>query len=1109
MTDRKPLDQGARDRIVNDLDRNMLVEAGAGSGKTEMLARRRAAGVARGVYELEHMAAVTFTRKAAAELRGRFQQALERELTLATSAPNASGDEAARREQRIHAALANLERFFAGTIHSFCARLLRERPVEAGVSPGFTELDDADERLLREQSWRDYRAQAKAAGDPDLMELLDARISARDLDKAFETICLHEDVEFPPGDAQRPDARQAWAEAGQFWQTLRSMLPQQIDQNSTCQIQNRAEDFARLWRAHEAGDRDPELLARLLKIWDVTPKVVQKWWGDRRVARQAEALHEQFRATTATPWLTAWREFLYGRCVSLLTRARDAARADRLRRNALSFNDLLIVSARVLRENAEVRRALQQKYRWLFVDEFQDTDPVQAEIVFLLAAEEAEEDGAAGLQTGGQIDVLDWRTVTLRPGALFVVGDPKQSIYRFRRADIDIYNEVRARLGGHDGRDIVPLTTNFRSVPALCDWANEVFKDRFPSEPTAHAPRFAPLEAYVAPSYVAPSFGSAIGPVAAIDLPAALSSRDLPIVEADCIARYIRAEVDAGRRSFGDFLILTRKKRGLRPCAEALESLQIPIEVTGAGAFAESQEVRDLALLLKALADPQDAVALVGVLRGPLFGLSDRDLFAFRVADGYFNLFAEIAGGDDGAARVAAALVSLRQWHAWTHRLPTGAALERILEDSGYLALAATSSGGVEAGDLLHAIDRIRTVVEEGFTLADAADAIAGWCGLDEDGPEESVEVDSLPLEPGRPDVVRLMNLHKAKGLEAPVVFLADPLGGFEPRVDVRIVRDGVAPIGYFPIVKETKNHGHIVLALPQHWDEHEEAESLYLNAEVDRLLYVAATRARDLLVVGRYSVTARRRAWEPLVAKLTNAPVLPIPAAVAVPPPELIDLSPAAAVAAAAAATAAHHRAQQGTWTATSVTAEAKRLPRVTIELADAPDAAADPTRAIVPDTPSHRADAGMAWGTLIHGLLEHAMRHQSASREDLRRLAAWLTMEEPQLRGLIERALDTVERVAREPFWREARASAECHEEVPFASLERGPLVPQVISGVIDLVHRADAGWRVVDYKTDVDAAAAQQSTAYAEQVGAYVRSWSCISGDNSSGRIIATRQ
>src|SRR6188508_2170706 len=170
-----PPDAAARARIVTELDRNLLVEAGAGSGKTQKLAERMAAGIAAGTYELERMAAVTFTRKAAAELRGRFQLALEAELKKNTDPAS---------QARIRQALSNLERFFAGTIHSFCARLLRERPVEAGVSPGFTELDEIEEPLIRQRAWRDYRAQARAAGDPNLLALDEAGISASALDNA-------------------------------------------------------------------------------------------------------------------------------------------------------------------------------------------------------------------------------------------------------------------------------------------------------------------------------------------------------------------------------------------------------------------------------------------------------------------------------------------------------------------------------------------------------------------------------------------------------------------------------------------------------------------------------------------------------------------------------------------------------------------------------------------------------------------------------------------------------------------------------------------------------------------------------------------------------------
>src|SRR5690606_31642667 len=136
-----------------------------------------------------------------------------------------------------------------------------------------------------------------------------------------------------------------------------------------------------------------------------------------------------------------------------LTEARGFAARERRRLNVMHYGDLLQLAARVLRENGAVRAALQQKYRWLFVDEFQDTDPVQAEIIFLLSSAP---DCAAG-------PGVDWRTLPLRPGALFVVGDPKQSIYRFRRADIDIYNAVRERLATPPSGEVLALTTNFRS----------------------------------------------------------------------------------------------------------------------------------------------------------------------------------------------------------------------------------------------------------------------------------------------------------------------------------------------------------------------------------------------------------------------------------------------------------------------------------------------------------------------------------------------------------------------------------------------------------------------------------------------------------------------
>src|SRR5687767_6760992 len=175
MNNSRAIDQESRRIIREDLQANLLVEAGAGSGKTQMLAERMAAGIAAGTYPIEHIAAVTFTRKAASELRGRFHLALEAMLDPATQESRGFRLQA-EDEARVRRALGNLERFFAGTIHSFCARLIRERPVESGVSPGFTELDEVQDEELRNRAWRDFIANARSAGDRDMLELLETGV---------------------------------------------------------------------------------------------------------------------------------------------------------------------------------------------------------------------------------------------------------------------------------------------------------------------------------------------------------------------------------------------------------------------------------------------------------------------------------------------------------------------------------------------------------------------------------------------------------------------------------------------------------------------------------------------------------------------------------------------------------------------------------------------------------------------------------------------------------------------------------------------------------------------------------------------------------------------
>jgi len=1035
-------DHAARHRIESDFSTNLLVEAGAGSGKTHEMALRMARGIASGAYLLEHMAAVTFTRKAASELRGRFQQALESELR--------STDDPSRIEN-IRAALGNLERFFAGTIHSFCAHLLRQHPVEAGLSPVFDELDEVQDKLQREQAWRDFLRQARAEGHPLLQELRDAAIKQPQLDFAFATICEHEDVEFDPGTARKPDVGNIWKEVDAFARKIDGMLPASIDPETTCKLQERWPRFMRTLKVTRRRRDNPATLASVLSMWDATPKVTQNRWEPKSRGKEAQALWDTFRTDVVTPFMAAWRRYLYRVTVSLLNEARTHASNERKRRNTLNYNDLLIYTARLLRDRPDVRADFQQKLRHLFVDEFQDTDPLQAEIVFLLAGEP----GASA----------SWRDARLRDGSLFVVGDPKQSIYRFRRADIEIYNQVRERIERAPNGDVVILTTNFRSTAALCDWANGVFERQFPKQSDPTSPAFAPLE----PRPKAP----ATKHPAVLKLPVDGRGNDAREAEAERVARYIRSEIDKGRRRAGDFLILTRKKKPLGPYMEALERLSVPLEVSGAGAFAESIEVAALAQLLRVLGDPQDAVTLIGVLRGPLFGVSDRELWEWKKGGGAFNLFGEATGPE---GRAADALASLRRYYRWTRVLPLAAAVERILDDTGFLALAATSPDGVEAGDLVHAIDRVRRTAEEGGTLAAAADALG-------DDQDRTADVESLPLEPGRSDVVRLMNLHKAKGLEAKVVFLVDPTNGVNRGVSRRIARKGDRAEGWLVVEERHDDDWYrppVKIAEPEGWEAHVLEEQAFLLAEETRLLYVAATRAAEMLVVG--CSEGKGGSWKTLEPFLSGAPELKVPAGAGVSDKWKADVSPRARAKAGEAREKAHAAAREASWAASSVTGDAKHIAKLA---RDAEGAADDPTRVVTADTRERRADAGMAWGTLVHGLLEHAMRHEKVSDEDLRRLAMWLTVETPELRPIIDEAIATVNEVMQSDFWKTAK-SADHLVETPFAvrTNKRG-----VLFGMIDLMFKPDGKWRLVDYKTDATMPpAGAGGDAYAHQLKAY---------------------
>ena len=1083
MHKRRPAsDAAAREAIVRDLDVSMLIEASAGSGKTTSLAKRMVAMITSGRCTVDQMAAITFTRKAAAELRGKFQVELEKSISAATDP--SIGD-------RLSKALAHLEQVFTGTVHAFCGRLLRERPVEARVAPAFEEIDDDQDAVMLRQAWHDYIAHLHARNDSRLGKLLESDVALGDLEDAFAQICLYPEVSFPAPNLDPPDPRAAAAALNEVIKTLDRRLPGPIADETTCPLQQILLDLARGLNVIDSNHSAK--VARLFERCKAVAKPTYKWWSPKTKdeALAAHALYETFRSQVVEPYLSVWRAYLYGVALDVLLPARDAAAEARLRHGKLNYQDLLLKARDLLRDNLKVRCYFRQRFPYLFVDEFQDTDPIQAEVMLLLAGESDTE--------------RDWRRMRPRPGALFVVGDPKQSIYRFRRADIETYNHVRQLIEQGGGR-IAELTRNYRSAGRLCDWANGVFRETFPDTPTPHQPAFVGLDPNRPPG------GAKLTGVRTLTMPEDEVYTHVPGLEADAIASYIADAVGNGKTieggsadtkgprpaRYGDFLILTRVKRNIAVYAGALEARGIPYEVGGGGAFQRVGAMRMLMDLLEALANPDDEVAVVAALRGPLFGVTDNDLYRHRSGGSTFRYL--IPALDAVPGPVGAALRLLAVAYRLTRELPAAAAVEQILEMTGLLAWAATGEGAdTAAGNLHRAVDRLRLCAQDGGTLADCVEGLAA--DLD------SGNLEALGLEPGRRDVVRLMNLHKAKGLEAPVVFLADPCIGSPERADIHITRGADGPQGYLSIEKPVGDFGYrIVIARPTGWEQHAGEELKYVKAEESRLRYVAATRARDLLVIGRYDGKSRAKnptPWTTFAKFLQTAPELDMPSLAPPAAPARPDLSPGARAAAEEGRTAKYSRAASPSFVVRAVTdlsdrAGASDTRSVSEELSGLTREAAGET-----------GPAGKAWGILIHSMLEAAMRAEGEVTDDeLMGLARFLAVDGPSLQPHIAEAVFAVRPIMASDVWQRARSSSECHTEVPFAievPTEDLPGQPPdapprtLLQGVIDLVYRVEGGWEIVDYKTDgLDDDPYRLISRHAPQLRLYSRYWNDISGE-----------
>ena len=1049
-------DQQARDKIAEALDQNLMVLAGAGAGKTYALVQRMANAVQTGIVAVDQLSAITFTRKAAGEMRGRFFSELK------SRAKNTDGEDL----NRIQNALEKVDQCFIGTIHSFCGQLLRERPVEAGLPPDFSEVEEREEAVMRREAWDAFVQQSFLSEDPRLAQFEELGLRPEDLYGFFQRRYQFSDVPLVAEQVPKPDLSTAVSELEAFLQRTEAHIPDPLPgRRDTLQT---ALMRARLFLSNRGIQSDADRIALLQILSGNLGVTLKSWTPNQDFAKHLrDTLFPEFQTEILDPTLTKWRQYIYRFAAPYVDEAVDEYARTRRETGRLTFQDLLELAARLLRDHPEVRRHFQDRYQCLFVDEFQDTDPIQAEILLYL--------------TGENLEEPDWRKLTPRPGSLFLVGDGKQSIYRFRRADVETFDLVRNRIENTNG-DIVNLNTNFRSLGPLCDWINAAFEPLFAAHEKPYQAEFAPLFKYR-------SDGENMA-VRRISIDKVYRNSRSQIAEEDArrIANFIAAAIE-GKVEFngetasaspGDFLILTRTSGYLSHYAQALEERGIPFDITGGDRLGEADVLHTLADFLETVYMPDNPLPLLAYLRGDLVGLGDDALYEFKKAGGVFNWTRDLPEGMDRDLHrtFEQAYDHLKKASEWLHSLSPDTAIARCVERLGLLPFVRTlPMGETHAGNLIRILSLVREWSTQGLHWGQVVTELRALID------DRDYKIEQMTIPSAQEDIVRLMNLHQAKGLQGKIVFLADPYDTSYTRYgpEFHVSRTGEEPFLALPITKPRGPYQREVVAEPVAWEAAEAEETRFLQGEELRLLYVAATRAENLLIVSTYEEKPDHGPWSPLYPHLKNVPELAYDDHSSHPTPETPSTK--------TPSVESERKQRDQFWQ--TVKKESFKVAQVTDDRADI--TYSDESRSATP------AGKGTAYGTVIHQIFDDAINRRLP--DDPTPYVIHLLQEAGADAGFLPHALDALQQFRNSDIWAEIQASETVYTEVPFAISQAENNSSEIIRGVIDLVYRLPEGWKIVDYKTnavktDEDVQALCEQTA--DQVNTYAEHWAKFTGE-----------
>jgi ATP-dependent helicase/nuclease subunit A len=1014
-------DQAARDLVEQALDTTLFVAAGAGSGKTTALVGRVVNLVLSGV-PITSIAAITFTEKAAAELRHRVRTALDRRV------PGRDPNGLAA------AAVLDLDQAPIGTLHAFARRLLSEFPVESRLPPRFDVLDEVQSATAYSERWNDF---LEALLDrPDAVrlvelcehekfrievggrrmaddfqsnwDLVEERVSGElpapydaNVDGLLRLVDAIEAIPVPPEDAQATTVSSIGRLAHLLRDdpTLGDLLRHLSDLKAIKpgRLGNKTK-----WKAHGGADELDRLRALETELAALA-------------ARQLVAFHDERRLTLGA----LLREFTLG--------AVEERRAD----GRLEFHDLLVFARRLVADHADVRAAIHQRYTRLLLDEFQDTDPIQLELAVRITA-----DPDVTAPDGGSLRPL--------PGRLCVVGDAKQSIYRFRRADIAQFMSAERTIEA----TAATLSANFRSTPAVIDWVNHTMGTLIEGAPDVQ-PDYEPLDA-CRTSAPHPGTVTVLGgeqhpePVKA-DVLRKLEADDVAdvivqaLVEGWPVTRIEDGTPTLGPCRPGDIAVLLPARTSLPLLQVALADRGIAYRAENSSLVYAAPEVRALLLALRAADDPTDELAIVSTLRTPLFGCSDRHLFEWRVTHGLRWDWQQAVPHELAGHPIAVALACLGRLAEAIPWSTPSELLTSLVDERSVLELALATRHGRDVWR------RVRFVIDQARAWSEAGGHgvrhYLTWTRLQGDDGRFIAET---VLPETDHDAVRVMTVHAAKGLEFPITIvsgLTTKPGGVRSR---RVVW--------------TKDSWTLTDKDDPVYQEFQPLDEQMSDAERRRLLYVATTRAQDHLVVSLHRDGRTPNSSASLLAAhsggANHRQFVAHDHLLFTSPADAIELPWADEEAWAATRDAALARA--ATSTVLSATALARRF---------TPERAADPALqkdAVDLDLPPwQRGRYGTAIGRAVHAVLQHADLAHGADIDTLaasQAAAEGVLGLETTIAALARSAMatDIVANGIRGEHWRELFVATAFGE--------------QVVEGYIDLlVRHPRRGLVVVDYKTD----------------------------------------